>query len=158
MEWSRLFPMEREPDIAQISAYIQNLLWDDLCNYLEQTFSVQPRVEYSRCCAAPGWNVKYRKSGRSLCTLYPGPAQGSFTCLVSIGASEATEAWLVLAMGTQAVRTQFQQGNPLNDARWMMVEVTSPEILTDVKNLIALCVQVHKGKQKESTIRSAGTA
>ncbi|WP_423245054.1 DUF3788 family protein [Heliorestis acidaminivorans] len=26
-------------------------------------------MTYSKCSAQPGWNVKYKKSGKSLCTL-----------------------------------------------------------------------------------------
>ncbi len=29
------------------------------------------QLEYSKCSLKPGWNVKYKKSGKALCALYP---------------------------------------------------------------------------------------
>jgi len=56
-----------EPTSEIVTAYVNNPLWSDLCRYVEAEYQVKPVFEYSRC-SMPGWNVKYRKAGRSLCT------------------------------------------------------------------------------------------
>lgn len=134
MHWAQQYAKDNRPDLAQISAYVDSPLWQALCGCLEQTYGIAPVVEHSVCSGAPGWNVKYRKSGRALCTLYP--AKGYFTCLVSIGSRQAMEAELLLAGCTDYVRALYWQCRPFNGGRWLMIEVTSPEILADVQGLI----------------------
>ena len=81
MTWNTLWPQDRKPTPGDIAEFVDNPLWKTLCSWLESGYRTVPRIEYSRCGMAPGWNVKYTKGGRALCTLYP--AAGSFTCLVS---------------------------------------------------------------------------
>lgn len=127
------------PDMPQLSAYINNALWDELCSHIEQTYGVSPNIEYSTCSMQPGWNVKYKKGGRALCTLYP--AKGSFTAMVSIGAKEANEAELMLPTLTEYTRELYQNTRELSFGRWLMIDVASPEVLEDAKRLISLRVR-----------------
>lgn len=139
MNWNERFSKGSQPWPAQISAHIASPLWEELCGYLERTYGVAPSVEHSACSGAPGWNVKYKKSGRSLCTLYPG--ERFFTCMVSIGGREAMEAELMLATCTDHVRDLYWKSNPLNGGRWLMIKARSPEILADIKALIGTRVK-----------------
>lgn len=142
MSWSEQYTKADRPEPVQIGAYIASPLWEDLRSYLEATYAVAPSVEHSVCSGAPGWNVKYKRGSRALCTLYP--ARGYFTCMVSIGAKEAMEAELLLAGCTDYVRDLYWNSRPFNSGRWLMIEVRSPDILRDVKVLIGTRV---KGKQ-----------
>ena len=54
-----------------------------------------------------GWNVKYKKSGKSLCTLYP--KQGYILALMPVGLREMNEAELLMPSCTQYTRTLFEQ-------------------------------------------------
>lgn len=143
MEWKEQFPKASRPSLEQVGEYIATPLWRELCDYLEQTYGVAPSVEHSICSAAPGWNVKYKKSSRALCTLYPD--DGFFTCMVSIGAKEAMEAELLLANCTEYVRQLYWKSQPFNGGRWLMIDVRSPEILADVKALIATRIKPKAG-------------
>lgn len=138
MKWSERYSKADQPDMQAIAAFVASRLWGELCAHLESSYGVTPRVEYSVCSGAPGWNVKYRKSGRALCTLYPD--EGFFTCLVSIGNREAVEAELLLPLCTAAIRSLYWTTKPFQGGRWLMIPVTSPDILDDVKRLIALRV------------------
>lgn len=102
MSWDELFSKGEMPTLTQIDDYVNNPLWLDFRAHIETQYATKSAVEYSGCGGAPGWNVKYKKSGRALCTLYP--AEGFFTCLVSIGSREADEAELLLNGCTDEVR------------------------------------------------------
>ncbi len=142
MNWSQLYPQANRPELSQISDYIGSPQWGELRAHLESAYGVSPILEYSVCSGAPGWNLKYRKGGRALCTLYP--AQGFFTCLVSIGSREAIEAELLLASCTEYLRSLYWGAKPFNGGRWLMIAVTSPEVLRDVQALIALRVRAKR--------------
>ena len=88
MNWCDCYPKEEMPTLAQVAAFVASPLWESLCVHVESCYGVLPKIEHSVCSGAPGWNVKYRKGGRALCTLYP--AAGYYTCLISVGRREAT--------------------------------------------------------------------
>lgn len=137
MTRSTLWPQNRKPSPDDIAEFVDNPLWKALCSWLESGYRTVPRIEYSRCGMAPGWNVKYKKGGRALCTLYP--AAGSFTCLVCIGQREAMAGQrrccpsALLRCGSCTTRA-----SPLNGSRWLMIPVTDEAVLTDVKELIGI--------------------
>lgn len=143
MEWNQLFDSTREPETKDITAYIGEgePLYTELRSYLEKSYNVKPKASYSSCSAQPGWNVKYRKSGKSLCTIYP--MEGFFIVLVVIGAKETAEAEAGVTLGAFTPYLQeLYQNTPFSlGGRWLMIQVTSPEVLEDVKKLIALRVK-----------------
>lgn len=69
-----------EPDIQEIAAYCANDLFDEFCHDLYQRYQVKPSLAYSKCTMQKGWNVKFKKSSKNLCTLYP--KEGYFEVLV----------------------------------------------------------------------------
>lgn len=118
MEWSRRFPQNVQPNLEQIAAFAGTPLWAELCTWLETEWNVRPLVQYSSCSGAKGWNVKYRKSGRALCTLYPGlPGGGSFTCLVAVGQKQAMAAEACLGAACSYVQDAYRAAPLLNGAR-----------------------------------------
>ena len=80
------------PDIDEISEYIRNSLFDDFCEEITKRYNVESKIEFSKCSWESGWNIKLKKSGKTLCTVYP--KEGYFTVLVVIGMKEkeATES------------------------------------------------------------------
>lgn len=138
--WKELFSKDTQPTPQQVADYVGTPYWDAFNEYMQNTYTIEPKIEYSCCSAAPGWNVKYKKSGRSLCVLYPD--KGAFTCLVTIGTKEATEAELLLPTCTQYTQDMYNNVQPLNGARWLMIPVTNDDVLGDVKKLIA--TRIHK--------------
>ena len=134
MSWNEEYPKSVTPDFQQITDYIGSPLWTELCEWTESTYGIAPRIEHSTCSGAPGWNVKYRKAGRALCTLYP--RKGYFTCLLAVGPAQAQEVELRLPAFSAALREQYQQTRPMNGTRWMMIDVRVDDTANDVKQLI----------------------
>ena len=89
MNWFERYPKAIQPTLEEISDFIASPLWNGLCTWAEETYQIEPKVEHSTCSGAPGWNVKYRKSSRALCTLYPD--EGQFTAMVTMDKVKATE-------------------------------------------------------------------
>ena len=138
MNWNQLYPKTRQPSLDEIASHIANPVWGELCRWVEENYQIEPKVEHSTCSGAPGWNVKYKKSGRSLCTLYPD--EGAFTALVTVGAKEAPEAELLLPTFCAYLRDLFARTREFNGARWLMIRVGDAPVLEDVKKLVCLRV------------------
>ena len=78
---------EKQPSEADINDFVGpeiSALLSDLDNYLRERHKVNPKFAYSSCAMDNniwrGWNIKYKKSGKSLCTIYP--QQGYFLVLI----------------------------------------------------------------------------
>ena len=149
MQWNELFDATREPSNSQIEEFVGTPLWDSLDAYLRETYKVQPKASYSNCAMDQGiwrgWNVKYKKSGKALCTLYP--KQGYFLALMSFGARELNEVELVMPLCTVYTQSLFAQAVPwYNGNKSLALEVTEEGILNDMKKLIAIRIEAMKAR------------
>lgn len=136
MEWIKLYPQGKQPSPGEITEYIASPLWADLNRFLQESYETAPSYSYSACSGQPGWNVKYQKAGRSLCTLYP--MKGFFIALVVIGSKEQGEAELLLPALDAHIQNLYQNADVVMGGRWLMIGVTSEQILANVKDLIQL--------------------
>lgn len=84
----------------------------------------------------PGWNLKYQKSGKSLCTLYP--MEGFFIALVVIGNKESYEADLCLPSLSCYMQNLYHNTVSSAGSRWLMINVTEASVLEDVIRLIQI--------------------
>lgn len=144
MNWTELFPRTTQPDMDEIGRALQNPLWEELNAHLQETYGVAPTITYSVCSGAPGWNVKYRKGGRALCVLYPD--LDCFTCMVCIGPREQREAELLLTACTAYTQGLYASSGGVNGTRWMMLAVTSQDVLEDAKALISTRIKKGTGR------------
>ena len=140
MDWNEKYTASRQPTMEQIREFIGIPMWDDLCRFIENTYGADPILAYSSCTMQPGWNIKYRKSSKPICTLYP--VNGFFICMVSIGARAATEAELFLPACTPYVQSLNKNCAPFNGSRWLMINVTDELILADAMELIRIRMSV----------------
>ncbi len=136
MQWCEAYIQDKEPSLEEINNFIGNPLFGELCEFLNEAYGVKPSVEYSPCSGAKGWNVKYKKSSKSLCVIYPNT--GFFTCLVVIGNKEQPEAEILLPSLDNYIRDLYSKTKFACGGRWLMIEVTSQKILEDTKLLIEL--------------------
>lgn len=139
MKWTQLFPMNREPSMEELDRYADNPLWPELRQYLKAAYGAEPRMDYSRCGLEPGWNVKFRKGSKSLATVYFRP--GYVTAMVSVSPKDEAGAEEVLLACTEYTRTLYQNTASSKMGRWLMMDLTFPEILEDIKALLALRVR-----------------
>ena len=142
MEWINLYGPDRQPGAAEIARYINSSLWEEMNHFLQENYETQPDYSYSGCSAQPGWNVKYQKAGRSLCTLYP--MDGYFIALVVIGAKEQTEAELLMPMCDSDTQKLFANTAFSAGGRWLMISVTNEAVLQDAERLIQLRRKIKK--------------
>ncbi len=83
--------------------------------------------------------MKYQKSGKSLCTLYP--MEGHFIALVVIGSKEETEVELALDTLNSYTAGLYRKTSFSCGGRWLMIEVKDKSVLEDVKRLMAIRVK-----------------
>ena len=136
MEWSQAFKQDVQPTLEEIEGFIHNELWQALNAFIHSTYGVEPMIEYSDCGMQRGWNVKYRKGGKSLCTLYP--MSGYFIALVVVGKKEVPEAELLLPSFSEYTQALYHSTDFYIGGKWLMMYVTDYAILADAMRLMEL--------------------
>lgn len=107
-------------------------LWERLTRHLDAAYGIEPT--FAPPTRNYGWEVKYRRGGKTLVTLTPD--EGRFTALVVLGEKE-TESARSLDLGDH-VRRVFDEARQLRDGRWLFVPVESEEDADDVEALLAV--------------------
>ncbi|MEO1768957.1 DUF3788 domain-containing protein [Candidatus Enterococcus ferrettii] len=136
MTWKKCFPAKTQPTKEQIAAFIDNPLWFQFNDYLQQAYEVEPKYSYSGCSMQAGWNIKYVKSGKSLCTLYP--MEGYFISLVVIGKKEMASAEELMPLVSPYVQKVFTGAKVGQGQKWLMLDMKEMAVLEDTLKLIAL--------------------
>ena len=136
MDWNLLYSNVTPPTWEQVTEYIGSPLWAEFNERIQSAYQIKPCMEYSRCPMQAGWNIKYKKGGKSLCTLYP--MQGYFIALVVVGSHELTEAEFLMPQCSDYVQTVFKNTKTGNGQKWLMLDVRDRGIMDDVFRLINL--------------------
>ena len=88
------------PALEEMVEYINNPVFLLFCNDVKTKYNCKEQIEFSSCSWEYGWNVKFKKSGKTLCTIYP--RENYFTVLVVVGKKEK-----------DAVKAILQEFNPI---------------------------------------------
>ncbi|MDA7027884.1 DUF3788 domain-containing protein [Bacillus sp. CLL-7-23] len=137
--WDQVFDESCQPTFEDITSYVNHDLWDECHRFIDNHYKISPKLEYSKCSLQKGWNVKYKKSGKSLCTLYP--MKGYFIVLVVIGTKEKHEADMIVQTCTPYIQELYKKTPSSHLGQWLMIEVKNRSVLEDVFQLIQIRVK-----------------
>jgi hypothetical protein len=134
MEFERMLDEDHEPSEKEILAAIgARDLWLDLKEYIDQSYDFGPElVFYGK---KYGWTIRYRKSGKTLVSLFP--EHGAFTALVVLGKKEGEKAAETLDELSSATRDLIGNAEQLHDGKWLWIPILEPAHVDDVMRLLA---------------------
>ncbi len=134
MSYERMLDKDHQPTDREILKTIGNTaLWLELKQYLESSYDFTPElVNYGK----HGWTIRYRKSGKTLCSLFPEKA--AFTALVVLGNKEAEKALSMMDQLNASVRKLLDDAEQLHDGRWLWIRVRKQSDIDSIKELLKL--------------------
>ena len=95
-----------------------------------------PKLEYSGCTMQPGWNIKFKKNGKNVCTLYP--LDGYFICMILIGGDAMAEMEARLGDFTPYIQGKFRDTRIFQGSRWLYLEIREQAVEWDLEELVFL--------------------
>jgi hypothetical protein len=120
--------------IAEILGKTALKRWNDIREFLTTNYDFPPELSfYGR---KYGWSFRYRRKGKTLCTMFP--EEKSFTVLVTLGRQEIEKAGKVLAEFNNDTRDLFQNAHQYHDGKWLFKRIRNLSDLKDVKTLITI--------------------
>jgi len=134
-EWYTAFTAGTEPTVNDIETFVGSPLLKKLMEHLEKTYGSAPLIEYSNCSAQKGWNIKYKKGRKALCTIYP--MDGYFIAMVSVSPKNEPNVELILPSFSEYTQQLYNGSRSLpRMGRWLMIEVREEAVLEDAMRLI----------------------
>jgi hypothetical protein len=107
-------------------------LWQRLVHFIAEKYQLQADLSFGG--KNYGWNLWYRKSGKSLVSLYPQSA--SLIAQVVLGREQVEQA-LTLPLGEKVAR-MVKETPQLHDGKWLFIPVTTEQDASDVEQLLLL--------------------
>lgn len=117
------------PAIEAISEYVRNPVFVQFCSEIKNTYKCNEKIEYSSCSWEKGWNIKFKKAGKTLCTVYP--RENYFTVMIVIGKKEKPFVEAILSDCTVELSDIYHQTQEGNGQRWLMIDLEDTESLYD---------------------------
>ena len=107
-------------------------LWEQLTRFLADAYQLAGDWSYGG--KNYGWNLWYRKGGKSLTSLFP--QQGYYVAQVILGRAEVAQA-LALKLGKN-VGTTLAETPQLHDGRWLFIRVKTAKDVKDIAQLLQI--------------------
>lgn len=125
------------PAIEAISEYVRNPVFVQFCSEIKNTYKCNEKIEYSSCSWEKGWNIKFKKAGKTLCTVYP--RECYFTIMIVIGAKEKAFVEAILPECTVELSDIFNHTKEGNGQKWLMIDLEDKgDLYNDVLRLIQI--------------------
>ena len=105
-------------------------IWEKLTEFISSNYPIPGEWNFGG--RNYGWNVWYRKSGKTLVSLYP--QQGGFVVQIVLGKDQAKQA-LDLKFGNN-VGTVLKNTPQLHDGRWLFIQVKTEKDIKDIQQLL----------------------
>ena len=107
-------------------------VWVELRHFIDGNYDFVPETAFYG--AKHGWTVRYRRSGRTLCSLFP--EKGGFSVLIVLGRKDSEKALSMRDELSTRMNTILRSTEQLHDGRWLWIRMLAMNDVDDVKKLL----------------------
>lgn len=135
-EYQRMMDGTHAPVEKEITDFIGEPAkgaWAKLRLFLKENYDIVPEMIFDK---KHGWDVRYRKSGKTLVTLTP--EKGAVRILIVLGREESEK---VLSMRTELSPKMYkliEDTKQLHDGRWLWIRLFQTGDVQDIEKLLPI--------------------
>jgi hypothetical protein len=129
--------LETIPNKEQIESLLGETAmeaWNELIQFVESNYQFDPVWDEGGKYGV--WEVKYRRSGRTLCAFYV--KEGQFTVLVIFGKAERQKFELIQNEFSSKIIELYSNTRQYHDGKWLWINVSDMSLVEDIKRLIII--------------------
>jgi hypothetical protein len=137
MQYQRMLDKEHKPSEREMLGYLGGKAaeaWANIVSFLRTYYDFSPELDYGG--TKYGWSIRYRKSGKSLCTLYP--EEGAFTILIVLGKKEVEQFEEHMNDFSTEFVELFKSARQFHDGRWLWIRTLDNSDTEDIRRLLAM--------------------
>lgn len=127
--------MPSEEELLPALGIEANEAWVHLREFAKQNYDHEAEWNYGG--KNYGWNIRYRKSGKTLFSMFPEKNNG-FTCLLVLGKQELAKYQDKREEFTEAFQAEVDSAAQYHDGRWLWLTITGVQQLEDIERLIRI--------------------
>jgi len=136
LEYLRMMDGTRSPTDQEITDFIGEPAigaWVKLRDFLREKYDIVPEMIFDR---KQGWDVRYRKSGKTLVTLTP--EKGAVRILMVLGREESDKALSLKNELSPKMYDLIQNTKQLHDGRWLWIRLFQTKDAEDLERLLPI--------------------
>ena len=136
-DFHRMTDKTRMPTEEEIESFIGERAkeaWSQIRRFIEDHYDVTRETVFYG--AKYGWTIRYRKSGKTLCSLFP--ENGGFTVLIVLGKKESEKALSIRDELSSKIRKLLGETEQLHDGRWLWIRLLTASDTDDIKKLLQI--------------------
>jgi len=107
--------------------------WVRLRDFLKENYDIVPEMIFDK---KQGWDIRYRKSGRTLITLTP--EKGAVRILIVLGREESEKALSMKNELSSKMLRFIENTKQLHDGRWLWIRLFQTKEAEDVERLVLM--------------------
>jgi hypothetical protein len=120
-----------EKEIADFIGEPAKGAWAKLRRFLEENYDIVPEMIFDK---KHGWDVRYRKSGKTLITLTP--EKSAVRILLVLGREESEKALAIQSELSPKMYELIENTKQLHDGRWLWIRLFQTEDAEDIEKLL----------------------
>lgn len=127
---------DKEPSDNEILEFIGKAghAWKEITTFLNDNYDFVPeKKNYGKKW---GWVIRFRKSNKTWCALYP--EKDCFTIQIIFGKKEIEKFQTTRDDFSDFVVNKFDSTKQLHDGRWMFFKVKNTTLVEDLKKLMKI--------------------
>jgi len=134
MSISAFSDKEHQPTPQEINNALgsRQPLWEQLTQFILHNYQLPGELSFGG--KKYGWNLWYRRSGKTLVSLYP---QKNYLVAQIVLGKDQVENAIQLKLGKN-VRTILEETPQLHDGRWLFVKVRTGKDVKDIQELLRI--------------------
>ncbi|MFQ5758928.1 MAG: DUF3788 domain-containing protein [Candidatus Bathyarchaeia archaeon] len=133
----RMTDKTRKPTEEEIESFLGERAreaWSEIRRFIEDHYDFAPETVFYG--AKYGWTIRYRKSGKTLCSLFP--ERGGFTVLIVLGKKESEKVLSMREELSSEINKLLGGTEQLHDGRWLWIRLLTTKDTDDVKKLLQI--------------------
>jgi hypothetical protein len=135
-EYQRMMDGTHIPTEKEITDFIGEPAkgaWVKLRRFLKENYDIVPEMIFDK---KHGWDVRYRKSGKTLITLTP--EKGAVRILMVLGREESAKALLMRKELSLKIYELIENTKQLHDGRWLWIRLFQTVDVEDIEKLLPI--------------------
>ena len=107
--------------------------WINVSQFIKENYDIVPEMIFSK---KYGWDVRFRKSGKTLVTLTP--EKGAVRILLVLGREESEKALLMQHDLSSKMYELIKNTKQLHDGRWLWIRLLQTKDAEDIEKLLPI--------------------
>jgi len=136
-DFRRMIDKTHIPTEEEMESFIEEQArepWLEIRRFIEDRYDLTPETIFYG--TKYGWTVRYRKSGKTLCSLFP--EKGGFTILIVLGKKESEKALSMRDELSSKIQKILRDMEQLHDGRWLWIRLLTTKDTDDIKKLLRI--------------------